>query len=93
MSSTYGKVLKVSVFGQSHSKGIGVVIDGIPAGEKIDFEKLQQFLNRRAPGNSSFATARKEADAPEFLSGLIAPSKAPMIINPMQHTEAIETIF
>ena len=71
MSSTYGKVLKVSVFGQSHSKGIGVVIDGIPAGEKIDFEKLQQFLNRRAPGNSSFATARKEADAPEFLSGLV----------------------
>ncbi len=71
MSSTYGKVLKVSVFGQSHSKGIGVVIDGISAGEKIDMEELQQFLNRRAPGNASFATARKEADSPEFLSGLV----------------------
>ncbi len=71
MSSTYGKILKVSVFGQSHSKAIGVVIDGIPAGEKIDFDELQQFLNRRAPGNSSFATARKEADSPEFLSGLV----------------------
>lgn len=71
MSSTYGKVLKISVFGQSHSKGIGVVIDGIPAGEKIDMEELQQFLDRRAPGNASFATARKEADTPEFLSGLV----------------------
>lgn len=71
MSSVYGKNLKVSVFGQSHSKGIGVTIDGIPAGEKIDMLKLQEFMNRRAPGNAKFATQRKEPDAPEFLSGIV----------------------
>lgn len=71
MSSICGNLLKVSVWGQSHSAAIGVVIDGLPAGHKIDLEELQKFLNRRAPGQGSYATPRKEADAPEILSGLV----------------------
>ena len=71
MSSNYGEQLKISIFGQSHAEGIGVVIDGVPAGHKIDMNKLQEHLNRRAPGNSEYATPRKEADKPEFLSGIV----------------------
>lgn len=71
MSSTYGKNLRISLAGQSHSKGMGVIIDGFPVGFTVDFEKLQTFLNRRAPGNNDYSTKRKEADAPEFLSGLV----------------------
>ncbi len=71
MSSVTGKNVKVSVFGQSHSKAIGVVIDGIPAGITIDMEELKRFMKRRAPGQGAYATARKEGDQPEFLSGLV----------------------
>ena len=71
MSSTFSSNLKISIFGQSHSGGIGVTIDGLPAGEKIDMEALSAFLSRRAPGGKAWATARSEADAPEFLSGLV----------------------
>lgn len=71
MSSTWGNNLKITIFGQSHSEAIGVVIDGFPAGFRVDFEALQSFLARRAPGNAPFATARKEADKPEFVSGLV----------------------
>ena len=71
MSSTYGEILKLSIFGQSHGPAIGLSLDGIPAGMPVDLDKLQQFLNRRAPGNGSYATPRKEADNPEFLSGII----------------------
>ncbi len=70
MASVFGENIKISVFGQSHSKGIGVVIDGIPAGEKIDLERLQEFLDRRAPGKNDYSTPRKEPDRPEILSGL-----------------------
>ncbi len=71
MSSTYGKHLHLSIFGQSHSEGIGMVLDNIPAGMPVDMELLQAFLNRRAPGNSALSTSRKEADAPRFLSGIV----------------------
>ncbi len=71
MSSCYSGNIRISIFGQSHSDGVGCVIDGLPAGEKIDLDALQAFLNRRAPGNSPLATARKEADMPEILSGLV----------------------
>ena len=52
MSSTYGENLKLSIFGQSHGAAIGMALDGIPAGLPIDVEKLQKFLNRRAPGQN-----------------------------------------
>ena len=71
MSSMTGNRIKFSVFGQSHSAGIGVVIDGLPAGKKIDMEKVQKFMERRAPGRNSLSTQRKEADATEILSGLV----------------------
>ena len=70
MSSEYGKALKISVFGQSHGKAIGVNIDGLPSGEQIDLEELYAFMARRAPGKSEFTTKRSEADMPVFLSGI-----------------------
>ena len=70
MSSMTGKNIKISVFGQSHSEGIGVVIDGLPAGVRLDMDKIYAFMARRAPGNNAMSTARKEADMPEILSGL-----------------------
>ena len=71
MSSMTGKNIKVSVFGQSHSAAIGVVIDGLPAGFTLDMEKIYAFMARRAPGNNAFSTQRKEADKPEIMSGLV----------------------
>ena len=71
MSSMTGNKIKISVFGQSHSNGIGVVVDGLPAGKKIDMEKVMAFMSRRAPGKNSLSTGRKEADTPEIISGLV----------------------
>ncbi len=71
MSSTYGENLKLSIFGQSHGTAIGMSLDGIPAGLPVDEEKLQLFLNRRAPGQNDWSTPRKEEDKPEFLAGII----------------------
>lgn len=71
MSSSIGENLRLSIFGQSHSAAIGVTIEGIPAGNELDLQALSQFLARRAPGRSSLSTPRKEADEPEFLSGLV----------------------
>lgn len=70
MSSSYGENLHLTIFGQSHSPAIGMTLEGIPAGEKIDFDALQRFLERRAPGRNAYSTPRREADVPEFLSGL-----------------------
>lgn len=71
MSSFFGENIKISIFGQSHSEGMGIVIDGIPAGKKIDIEKLNEFMKRRAPGQGPHTTSRVEKDQIEFLSGLI----------------------
>lgn len=70
MSSIWGERLKISIFGESHASAIGVVVDGIPAGECIDFKKLQSFLDRRAPGRRAFHTPRRESDVPEFVAGV-----------------------
>ena len=70
MSSEFGKTLRVSIFGESHGPAIGVTVQGFPAGEKVDMDKLNAFLSRRAPGRNEFTTKRKEADTPEFISGL-----------------------
>ncbi len=71
MSSEIGHKLKISVFGQSHGRAIGVVIDGLPAGVRIDEEELYAFLSRRKPGTSRLSTQRHEEDRPVFLSGLV----------------------
>ena len=71
MSSTYGENLKLAIFGQSHGPAIGMTLDGIPAGLPVNLEKLQAFLNRRAPGQNDWSTLRKEEDRPEFLGGIL----------------------
>jgi len=71
MSSQYGKKLRISIFGQSHSPAIGVSIDGLPAGIKLDIDELRAFLKRRKPGQNDISTARAEDDIPEILSGLV----------------------
>ena len=71
MSSTFGNVLHLSIFGQSHSPAIGCSLDGIPAGIAVDQEKLQAFLDRRAPGRDETATKRREADAAHIIAGII----------------------
>jgi len=70
MSSNIGNKLKVQLFGQSHSPAVGVVIDGLPAGEKIDMEQVSAFLQRRAGGKNSWSTPRAEPDEPKILGGL-----------------------
>lgn len=71
MSSTYGDKIKISVFGESHGNGIGVVIDGLPAGVKIDMDSVLTQMSRRAPGKDRTATPRKESDLPKVLSGML----------------------
>lgn len=71
MSSFYGEKLKLSIFGQSHGQAIGMTLDGVPAGLPVNKERLQEFLNRRAPGQHDYATPRCEEDRPEFLSGIL----------------------
>jgi len=70
MSDVWGENLKISIFGESHGAGIGVVIDGLPAGVALDMEHIRQEMLRRAPGNDEFSTPRKEADEVEILSGV-----------------------
>lgn len=70
MSSSCGENLKLTIFGQSHSPAIGMTLEGLPAGTEIDMEALNVFLARRAPGQNAWSTARREADLPEFISGL-----------------------
>lgn len=70
MSSAFGKNIRISIFGQSHSPAIGTVIDGLPSGKRIDLERLGKFMARRAPGQNEYSTPRREADVPEILSGI-----------------------
>ena len=70
MASDFGKKVKITIFGQSHSEAIGVVIDGLPVGEEIDMAEVQKFMNRRAPGQNAWSTPRKEGDVPKVVSGL-----------------------
>lgn len=70
MSNSFGKIFKISTFGESHGKAIGVIIDGCPAGVKINKENIQIELDRRKPGQSKITTQRKESDSVEILSGV-----------------------
>lgn len=71
MSSIYSGRIEISVFGESHGTAIGAVLDGIPAGEKIDFEQVNLQMQRRAPGMSDTATERRESDRPKVISGVL----------------------
>ncbi|NIJ55629.1 chorismate synthase [Dyadobacter arcticus] len=70
MGSTYGKIFRISTFGESHGAGIGVVIDGCPSGLDFDPDFIQSELTRRKPGQSRITTQRREADEFEVLSGV-----------------------
>ncbi len=68
--NSFGNVFKLTTFGESHGVAIGGVIDGCPAGISIDFDAVQQEMDRRKPGQSKIVTQRKEPDTVEFLSGI-----------------------
>ena len=72
MGNTFGKVFRISTYGESHGKSIGVIIDGCPPGIKIDKKHLQDELERRKPGQSKITTPRKEDDSVEILSGIFS---------------------
>lgn len=69
MSGVWGKNIKLSIFGESHGNAIGITIDGLPPGVKLDIEYIKSEMKRRAPGNSALSTPRKEGDVFEILSG------------------------
>ncbi|MBI6115169.1 chorismate synthase [Salegentibacter maritimus] len=68
--NSFGKLFKLTTFGESHGEAIGGIIDGCPAGIQLDTEKIQTELNRRKPGQSAIVTQRKEPDTVEFYSGI-----------------------
>ncbi|MCX6118399.1 MAG: chorismate synthase [Proteobacteria bacterium] len=70
MGSQIGKILSVTTFGESHGQGVGVVIEGVPAGLRLDASKIQSFLDRRRPGQSPITSPRNELDRFEYLSGI-----------------------
>ena len=69
MNGFYGECLCLEIFGQSHAESVGMTLEGVPAGARVDLDALLRFMQRRAPGRSEYATARREADVPEFTSG------------------------
>ncbi len=68
--NSFGEIFRITTFGESHGKAIGVIVDGCPAGLQIDLEALQLEMDRRRPGQSAIVTQRKEGDKVEILSGL-----------------------
>lgn len=71
MSSYWGEKIKISIFGESHGNGLGVVIDNLPSGEKIDMDAVLLQMARRAPGKDKTATPRLEKDLPKVMSGML----------------------
>ncbi len=70
MAATYGNLFRVTIFGESHSEAIGVVLDGVPDGIELDFDEIKFEMARRAPGKNDFSTPRIEADEPLIQSGI-----------------------
>ncbi|MFN6037782.1 MAG: chorismate synthase, partial [Bacteroidota bacterium] len=68
--NSFGKIFKLTSFGESHGVGVGGILGGVPAGLEIDIDFIQKELNRRKPGQSSITTARNEEDQIEILSGI-----------------------
>ena len=68
--NTFGNILQVHTFGESHGLGLGVIIDGLPSGLDLNNQKINQFLSRRRPGQNEFVTDRQEKDSFEILSGV-----------------------
>jgi len=91
MSNSYGKLFRITTFGESHGVAVGVIIDGCPAGLEISQEEIQQALDRRRPGQSDITTPRQEEDKVQLLSGLFKGRTtgtpiAMMVYNKDQHS-------
>ena len=69
--SIFGDLFRISTFGESHGKGLGVVVDGCPAGVLLNEDIIMEYMDRRKPGVSAYSTARKESDKIEILSGVM----------------------
>jgi hypothetical protein len=67
----WGNKVRLTIFGESHGPAIGAVLEGLPAGEEIDFDEISMQMARRAPGRDASSTPRKEADTPKILSGML----------------------
>ncbi|MBT6389212.1 MAG: chorismate synthase, partial [Campylobacteraceae bacterium] len=70
MQNSFGSKFRFTTFGESHGKALGVIVDGVPAGLKINEDFIQSEMDRRKPGKSKFETSRKEGDKVEILSGV-----------------------
>lgn len=71
MSNVWGEHIKISIFGESHGEGLGIVIGGLPEGEEIDFAEIAREMKRRAPGQGELSTPRKETDKVDVISGIL----------------------
>ena len=92
MSSLFNGGISVSLFGESHGKGIGVVLDNLPAGEPLDLDEIGVFMARRAPKKDGTSTMRSEKDIPDILSGFYEGKTtgtplAAVIFNTDQHSQ------
>ena len=97
MATHYGKNIDIEIYGGSHDEKIGVIIKGLPVGFKINREKLLSFMARRAPGNSSLATKRKEPDEPVFIEGvdndvIVSQTVHAVIYNTNQHSKDYDNL-
>ncbi len=95
--SSFGQLFRITTWGESHGKALGVVVDGVPAGLPLEKEEIQFFLNRRKPGQSKYTTARAEADAVEILSGVFEGKTTGtpislMVYNQNQHSKDYSNI-
>lgn len=87
--STLGNIFRITTWGESHGKGVGVVVDGCPAGLSLDEEKIQKYLDRRKPGVTRYSTPRKEEDRVELFSGIFEgkTTGTPISMAIMNHTQ------
>lgn len=97
MSATWGRKVRYTIFGESHGKGIGMTIDGLPSGLTINWDEVTRELERRAPGNSPLTTSRRETDQFILLSGLFQgkTTGTPLCVlieNHNQHSKDYETV-
>ena len=96
--STFGDLFKITTFGESHGKGVGVVVDGVTPGIELSEEDIQFQLNRRKPGQSEITTPRKESDKVQILSGIYQGKTtgtplAMILYNEDQHSEDYSDIM
>lgn len=87
MSNSFGKLFKITTYGESHGKAIGVIIDGCPAGLTIDQDFIQSEMDRRKPGQSKITTQRKEGDVVDILSGVFEGQTTGMPISMVIYNE------